>query len=380
MSQRTRFLIVVLVVGITITIDLDFVYSDSPKQPDPTAILELFEDDAEGLLKNLTNPTGDPGEGHPEKTIVYSGKQSIKIIPMQRFSPKIPNWKIPITEKPKPGEYRYLRFAWKAQQSSGIMIQFHDEKDWYIRYTAGRDFYNWGTKFVAERPINEWVVVTRDMYQDFGNRTLTGIALTCFDGIGYFDHIYLGRTIEDLDRIDATGLRKNPLPALSAKELDRLWDNLLSKDASKNYLAFWTLVAGSKETVPYIQGKIDNIQKSPNANQIQKWIRDLENNRFAIREIASKELAKHIDESFDSLEAALQANPSADLHKRLEALLALRKNIDPQRQRIVQAIRALEYINNPSSRKCLEEWAKNSDRPTIRELAKTAWIRIRDSQ
>ena len=55
-------------------------------------------------------------------------------------------------EKPKTGEYRYLRFTWKADGCRGIMLQLHDEKDWHIRYTAGVDAHNWGTKFVAEKP------------------------------------------------------------------------------------------------------------------------------------------------------------------------------------------------------------------------------------
>lgn len=72
----------------------------------PPAVAELLEDDAEGLLKKLTNPTGDPGEGHVEQVDVFSGRRAIKIIPMQRFSPHIPDWKYRIVEKPKAGEYR----------------------------------------------------------------------------------------------------------------------------------------------------------------------------------------------------------------------------------------------------------------------------------
>src|SRR5262249_18453850 len=74
-------------------------------------VVELLEDNAEALLKQLTNPTGDPGEGHVEATVVFSGANSIKIVPMQRFHPTIPGWRHRIVEKPAPGEYRYLRFA-----------------------------------------------------------------------------------------------------------------------------------------------------------------------------------------------------------------------------------------------------------------------------
>src|SRR5262249_34058703 len=129
-------------------------HADEPKAP--ASVLALLEDNAEALLKQLTNPTGDPGEGQVEKTVVFSGTQSIKIIPMQRFHPRLPGWKHRIVEKPALGEYRYLRFAWKADGCAGIMLQLHDEKDWHVRYTAGIDQFNWGTKFVADKPPSEW--------------------------------------------------------------------------------------------------------------------------------------------------------------------------------------------------------------------------------
>src|SRR4051794_6614286 len=86
------------------------------------AVAELLEDNAEVLLLKLTNPTGDSGEGHVEKSVVFSGKSSIRIVPLQRFEPAIPGWKYQIAEKPGPGEYRYLRFAWKADGCLGVML------------------------------------------------------------------------------------------------------------------------------------------------------------------------------------------------------------------------------------------------------------------
>src|SRR5215212_8927926 len=152
---------------------------------EPPAVAEVLEDNAAALLGKLS---GGPGDGQVEKTVVFSGKESIRIVPMQRYERAIPGWKYRIVEKPGWGEYRYLRFAWKADGCAGIMVQLHDEKDWNIRYTAGVDRHNWGTKFVAQRPPGEWTVVTCDLYKDFGERTIQGMALTAFDGkAAYFD-------------------------------------------------------------------------------------------------------------------------------------------------------------------------------------------------
>ena len=59
------------------------------------------------------------------------------------------------------------------------------------------------------RAPGEWTVVTRDLFKDFGGAFLLhGMALTPMDGTaGYYDHMYLGRTIEDLDKV--TAAKKN---------------------------------------------------------------------------------------------------------------------------------------------------------------------------
>lgn len=170
-------------------------------------IRALLDENGKALLKQMTNPTGDPGQGFVETEVVYSGKSSVRIVPMQRFHPSLPGWKFPIRNNPRPGEYRYLRFAWKSEGCRGIMIQFHDEKGWNLRYVAGIDKYGWGSKTVAGVPPKKWTIVTCDLHKDFGDRILSGMALTAFDGkAAWFDHVCLGRTIADLDRYQKRAL------------------------------------------------------------------------------------------------------------------------------------------------------------------------------
>jgi len=62
----------------------------------------------------------------------------------------------------------------------------------------------WGHMIrVADDPPRNWELVTRDLFQDCGPITITGISFTALEGPGnaYFDHIYLGRTIQDLDQV-----------------------------------------------------------------------------------------------------------------------------------------------------------------------------------
>jgi len=211
--------------------------------PARPAVAEILEDDAGGLLDKLKSKAG---QGLAETAEVFSGTQAVKIIPMQVYDREIPGWKYRIVEKPKEGEYRYLRFAWKADGCAGVMLQMHDVKDWYIRYTAGQNTQGWESKFVSDKPPADWVVVTRDLYADFGERTIQGLALTAFGGkAAYFDHIYFGRTVEDLDRIDATGATAK---ALGTDELNQLWLALAGPSAARDYAALWRLQSMSAPT------------------------------------------------------------------------------------------------------------------------------------
>ena len=49
-------------------------------------VVELFEDEAEAMLKVLTNPGDAGGNGETEGQVVFSGTKAIKITQYQRFS------------------------------------------------------------------------------------------------------------------------------------------------------------------------------------------------------------------------------------------------------------------------------------------------------
>ena len=132
--------------------------------------------------------------------------------------------------------------------------------------------------------------MTVDLFKDFGERTLTGIALTIHGGAGYFDHIYLGRAIDDLDRIDANRLKDKKLE-LAANELEQHWKDLTADDAAQAYRAFWTMVAGRDRTVAFLKEKMQ--AKAPAGKErIRQWIHNLDSEVFAEREKATAELRK----------------------------------------------------------------------------------------
>jgi hypothetical protein len=326
-------------------------------------IAELLEDNAAILLPKLTNPTGDPGKGYVETQEIFSGKSGVKIVPMQRFEPTIPGWNYHIVEKPGPGEYRYVRFAWKADGCLGIMLQFHDEKDWNIRYTAGLDMPGWGSKQVAAAPPERWVIVTRDLFADFGQRTITGIALTAFEGkAGYFDHIYFGRTIDDLDRIDATGVRQRGVNGLTPGDLEQLWDDLCRDDAAIAYRAFWTLVAAPELAAPFLKEKTRVLPSATDLPaRIRKWIAELESDDPHIRDRASDQLARHVDSAADLLRREAESAASPEVRDRAASILRDKNTRGPWPDAAQQAAKSLRFMGTPESRHCLEDLAKGAE-------------------
>lgn len=349
-----------------------------PAQPAAKpATVELLEDNGAELLKHFTNPGGEGGIGSVDAGIVFSGKSSVKIVPLQRYHNAVPGWKHRITEKPKPGEYRYVRFAWKGTGCAGIMVQFAHDATWGHRYVAGQNMYGWAAKSVGPTAPAEWTMVTQDMFKDFGEHTITGLALTVFGNQpGYFDHIYLGLTIDDLDRIDVTGLRTGKPVTLTANDLDRLWKDLAGADASRAYLAFWTLVADAKNSVPFLAQRL----AGPKADltQIKKWIAELDDAKYIVREMASKQLAQNLDRAVDLLEQELAKGSSAEATLRIQALLALGKN-DAEVERLVKAVRVLEYTASAAAIKSLTDLSKEADKAQVRKAASAALDRLKVS-
>lgn len=131
----------------------------------------------------------------------HSGRISLHITPPQRFSARINGWQFRIRKNPGPGEFRYLRFAWKSAGATGVMIELADNGNWpdaqsvRCRYFAGKNTSGWEATEVSPTVPKEWVVVTRDLWNDFGDSTLTGFAPTAMGGPALFDRIELLRNV-----------------------------------------------------------------------------------------------------------------------------------------------------------------------------------------
>ncbi len=81
-----------------------------PKTQPAPAVVELFEDEAEPLIGQMDNEGGVwQGTATREGGDKYSGICSIRVTPIQRYSMRLKGWNYAITEKPRPGEYRWMK-------------------------------------------------------------------------------------------------------------------------------------------------------------------------------------------------------------------------------------------------------------------------------
>ncbi len=177
------------------------------EKPPSEKPLTIFEDQSE-FVASLTQGNGQASLASDDK---YSGTASIKITPDQRYNPTLPGLGVKIREKPGPGEFRYLQFAWKKQGGQAICLQLNHDGQWgptegkpaKFRYHAGPGAECFGASVAIDVALpSGFVLVTRDLFADFGEFTLTGLALSPVDGdYALFDHIYLGASSEDFEQV-----------------------------------------------------------------------------------------------------------------------------------------------------------------------------------
>jgi len=168
--------------------------------PAPTAVT-LFEDDS-SFVQALTDGAGKATIRREDR---LSGTASLAITPPYRGTRRFPGWEYRIVENPAPGEFRYLRFAWKSRRGSGVMLELAgngswppaDEPRW--RYYSGKNTTPWPGQQVSAHAPDDWAVVTRDLWRDFGEFTLTGIAPIAMRDEVLFDRIELLRTLDDVN-------------------------------------------------------------------------------------------------------------------------------------------------------------------------------------
>lgn len=179
---------------------------------------------------------------------------------------------------------------------------------------------------------------------------------------------------------DVTGFSpdgKLPVLNLQPGQLEQLWNELAAKKAQTGNRAVWNLIAGGKEVIKFLHKRV----YLPDRASVEKLIKDLNANRFAIREKASLQLAGYGQWIRGRLEEAAKKPASLEAKIRLDALLEKLKKegavtIEQERFRLKRVMEVLEQTNTPSARKLLLHMSRGAVETAIADEAQASLKRL----
>jgi WD40 repeat protein len=183
---------------------------------------------------------------------------------------------------------------------------------------------------------------------------------------------------------DATGLENPNASALanpSDTDLQKLWDELASSDSLTACRAMWRLRAAPRETGRFLGGKL-TAAPGVEAESIDKWIKDLDDNQFAVRNKAAQELEKLQELALPALQEALVSSKSDEVRRRTQQLLAKfkEKPLTSESLRALRAVAVLEYTNIPEAEQVLSRLARGGAGARLTREAQAALQRMKKSR
>jgi RNA polymerase sigma factor (sigma-70 family) len=170
--------------------------------------------------------------------------------------------------------------------------------------------------------------------------------------------------------------RQHQVAERSPADLEADWKDLAG-DSVAGYAALGRLVASPKGAVPFL-GKRLEAAAAVDLKPIERLGDALGDEKFQVRERATKDLRGMGDRAAPVLRKALAGNPSAEARQRLETLLSQIDGAAPSSEtaREIRAVEALEAIGTPEARRPLEKLAAGPSGMRLTEEAKASADRL----
>ena len=132
---------------------------------------------------------------------------------------------------------------------------------------------------------------------------------------------------------DATGLSSGPpTKKLSSAELELLWSDLAGPATSRTHRAVWLLASNPAQAIPFLR---ERVRPTPavDLKVIARLLSELDSMQFSVRDQASRELRKRSETAEPAMRKVLNGNPSVELRRRVEELLAALAEWSPEELR-----------------------------------------------
>jgi hypothetical protein len=174
------------------------------------------------------------------------------------------------------------------------------------------------------------------------------------------------------DVMDQRGRQQPPAP-LSPAQLDKLWTDLAANDAALAYQAMCILRASPRQAVPLLEKHLKPVPR-PDAKRIAEALRNLDSDRFTVRNQAAKELEDLGEAVEPALRQALADKPSPEVQRRLGLLLDQLEGAN--RLRRSRAVEVLEQTGTAEARRLLQTLAEGASEAWLTQEAKAALERL----
>jgi WD40 repeat protein len=161
---------------------------------------------------------------------------------------------------------------------------------------------------------------------------------------------------------------RRPARELSRAQFDTLWADL-ARDARTAYRAVSLLAAAPAWSVPLLGAHLHPV--AVDSKHIEKLLADLDDERYEVREAASRELARLRYHAEPIVRRALHGKPTLETRRRIEAILDEPKCPPTEALRTLRAITILERIGTPEARRILEKLAAGAASPETRAAEAT---------
>jgi WD40 repeat protein len=171
--------------------------------------------------------------------------------------------------------------------------------------------------------------------------------------------------------------RRSAGAALTARQLDALWNDLGSRDSALAYRAIGGLAVDAERSVPLLKCKLGAVWDTP--ERIAGLIRDLDADEFTTREKALAELEKLGEAALPALRKCLDNKPTLEQRRRMELLLKKQPG-EIETAGCLQTLRGIEVLDavaTVEARRVLETLAEGDTAAYVRREAKAALQRLR---
>jgi RNA polymerase sigma factor (sigma-70 family) len=154
------------------------------------------------------------------------------------------------------------------------------------------------------------------------------------------------------------------------------WKALAGDDAKRAQDAVWALARTPEKSIPLLAARLHPVQPVI-LEQLERWIKDLDSDQFAVREKATTELQNLRELAQPALRRVLEGKPTLEQRRRIEPILAELESKPPSGDvlRSLRAVRVLEHAGTAEARRLLSKLAGGAEGQALTRQAQAALTR-----